>query len=142
MILPAIFWTLKGKLLLGLASIFGVILAIGEASSDRTLILIAIVGSGTTLFVALLSAAVSIFNARKHVKVEQAVHNLSIEVDGKLKELMASKEKAAHSAGAEQERVEERSRQGEAAIAIQGDTPTPVIIEQPQDKPVIVKPVT
>lgn len=142
MILPAILYTLHAKIFLGFAAIFGVLFAIGEASSDRTLIVIAIVGSVTTLVVAMLSAIVSIFNSRKLAKVEnlpREVQELKISLDGRLQELMDSKEKAAHSAGAEQERTEERGRQGDAAIGAQAAVPIPVIVEETDRNPLHVK---
>lgn len=144
MIHPELLSTVIAKLSLGVAAVFGVIFAIGEASSDRTLIVLAIVGSVTTVLVSLVSAIVSIYNSRKLSKVAElpaAVHELRINLDGRMQELMETKEKAAHSAGAEQERTEERDRQGVAATAVQAASPTPVVIEQPENKPVIVKPV-
>lgn len=139
MILPAILSTVQAKLFLGLTAIFGVILAAGEVSSDKTLIIISIVGSGTTLVVAILSASVSIHNSRKLTKVAPAIQELRIEFDGHMKELIKAKEEIAHSAGADQERTAARTKLGEEAIAKQTAAPTEVLQVNPPEKPAHVK---
>lgn len=136
--------TVIAKVSLGFSTIFGAILAQGAVSDDRTLIILAIVTGCTTIIVSVVSAVVSVLNSRKLSKVEhlpQAVQQLEIKLDGRLQELMDSKEKAAYSAGGEQERVDERSRRGDEAIGAKSTEPTPVVMKNTTEDPAIVKPI-
>lgn len=118
--------------------------ALAAAKDDTTLIVLAIVGSTTTVVVSIVSAIVSVMNSRKLSKVEnmpQELQRLEIKLDGRLQELMDSKEKAAYSAGGEKERSEERDRQGHTAIGAhrsESDPPQKVEVVTPSG-PVDVK---
>lgn len=120
------------------------------ALDNRTLIIIALFGNVTVLigvvftgFVTLKSAKISANNAKQlevvaqlPVKVEEYTKN----VDGKMSELMRLSRESEHAKGKEEERQQELMRKGEAALA-QKLAPTPVIVENPPDKPAHVKPV-
>lgn len=112
--------------------IISTIIAIADATSNRTLIFVAIIGSVT-------SVLVSVFNNRKLDKVGPAIHELRVEFNGHMKELIEAKEHIARSAGADQERKEARAQLGEEAIALQAAAPAEVIQVNPPEKPAIVK---
>lgn len=113
------------------------IFAEATASNNRTLILIAILGSITSIVVSMINSS----KLSKVAELPKSIHELKINLDGRLQELMDSKEKAAYSAGMAQERTEERGRQGEGALGLKAASPTPVIVANPTEKPVYVKPI-
>lgn len=125
MILPAILCTLKGKLLLGVAAI-GSTIAVSEVILGQLIAAIA-----PTLMVVI--ALVTLMRGQKQ---------MLITLDGKLEELVSAKVAAGRAEGKEQERVENRARQGEAAIASAHASPTSVIVENTPENPANVKPVT
>lgn len=124
MILPTILWTFKGKLLLGLSALFTTF-AVSEVIMGHLIAAIA-----PTLMVGI--ALVTLMRGQKQ---------MLITLDGKLEELVNAKVAAGRAEGKEQERVESRVRQGEAALAKELSGPSPVIVENTKDNPAHVKPV-
>jgi hypothetical protein len=124
MILPAILSTLKGKVLLGLMALLSTF-AVSEVIFGQ---LIASVPPTLAVIVSLI------------VLVRGQKQTL-VAMDGKLDAFMDAKVAAAKSAGKEEERVEARARQGEAAMAVQAASPTPVIVQNSETNPANVKPV-
>lgn len=120
------------------------------ALDNRTLIMVALFGNITVLigvvftgFVTLKSARISANNAKQLEVVAQLpakVEEYTTNVDGKMTELMRLSRESEHAKGKEEERQQELMRKGEAALA-QKLAPTPVIVENPKDKPAHVKPV-
>lgn len=121
------------------------LLAAAEVTSNRTLILIAILSNVTLLVVTGISAAVSIHNGRKLQAVTQlpaAIQKLEISLDGRLQQLMKAEKAVSLAEGVEQERGEERGRQDAAgaAVATAAAHPIPQVeVVQPPGKSVPVK---
>lgn len=120
------------------------------ALDNRTLIVIALFGNVTVLigvvftgFISLKSARISASNSKQLEVVAELpakVEEMSKNVDGKMTELMRLSRESEHAKGKEEERQQELMRKGEAALA-QKLAPTPVIVENPPEKPAHVKPV-
>lgn len=129
MILPAILCTFKGKLLLGLSTVFTTV-AISEA----------LLGDLISAIPPTLAVLVTLY-------VLKTGQNRNAQaLDGKLTMLMEAKVAAAEAKGKLEEREAEIARQGAAALAQQSAappvhpaSPVPVIVENTKDNPANVK---
>lgn len=123
MLLPAILYTFKGKLLLGFWVVFTTF-AVTEAFLGQLLIAVVVALIGATP-----PTAAIIVMARKQSAERKAANEVVLKaVDGQTTKLVEATKQFSHLAGKEEERIEERGRQGEAAKALQADVPTPVEI--------------
>lgn len=119
MILPVILSTVKGKILLGVAGLLTT-LAVSEV----------IVGQLIAAVPPTAAVIVTLIVLRTGQKKNAAA------LDGKLDAFMDAKVEAGRLAGKEEERVEARAREGEAAIAQQAapHAPAPVIAENTPER--------
>lgn len=135
-------------LTLGLA-----LLAVGESASNRTLIIISAITSGTSLLGVVISGAISLHNARKLALVAELpkkVEEFRKEVDGRMSELKTSREETAQARaevargeGIQQEREAERER-ASAVLAVELPVipaePAQVVIVNEEHNPVPIRP--
>lgn len=141
MILPAILYTFKGKLLLGVWAIFATI-AVTEAFFGQLMIAVVVALIGATP-----PTVAIIIMTRKQSEERAAANKVLLEgqqevvkaVDGQLAKYVAVKEQVGNLTGREEERVEARARLGEEAIAAQNAGPAQVIVKNPEDDPANVK---
>lgn len=107
MMLSIFSYFLKGKILATLFVVGLAVLAAAEATDNHTLILLSLITNGTLLVGMIVSAGISLHNAKK-------LSTMSVNVDGALKDLLKTSNEAAHLKGAAQERTEERGRRDKA----------------------------
>lgn len=145
MILPAILYTFKGKLLLGFYVIFTTI-AVTEAFLGQLIIAVTVAVIGaipTTAAVIIMARKQSAERLAGNKELLQGQKEVAKAVDGQLAKFVEAKQQLGHREGVEQERKEQRGREGEAAIAQQASpnpaAPTPVIIKNLEDDPANVK---
>lgn len=134
MILPAILCTFKGKLLLGVWAVFTTI-AVTEAFLGQ--LMIAVIGA--LIVAAPPTAAIIIMSRKQSAEREANKKEVLKAVDGQTSKLVEATEKFSHLAGKEEERTQERDRQGAAAIAKQESAPAEVIQVNPPENPANVK---
>lgn len=134
MFLPVILSTLKGKLCLGLYVIFSAI-AVTEAFLGQLMIAVVV-----AFITATPPTIAIILSARKQSAERKAANEVVLKaVDGQTTKLVEATKQFSHLAGKEEERTEERGRQGEAARAKQDAAPAEVIQVNPPENPAIVK---
>lgn len=112
MIIPAILCTLKGKLLLDIWAVFTTI-AVTEAFLGQLMIavIVALIGAAPP------TAAIIIMSRKQSAERRTQNDEVLKAVDGQTSKLVEATQKFSHLAGKEEERVESRLREGEAAIA-------------------------
>lgn len=141
MIIPAILSTLKGKVLVGFFAIFTTF-AVAEAFIGQLVIavIVALIGATPpTIAIIIMSRKQSQERLAGNKEILQGQKDVAAAVNGVSHELTKAKEAAAHGEGMQQERTEERARQGEGALSVKSASPTPVIVENSPDKPAHVK---
>lgn len=119
---------LKSKILATIFVIGLAVLAVAEAADNHTLIIISLITNGTILVGMVVSAVISLHNAKK-------LTTMSVNVDGALEKLLRSTKETAHLRGAAQERTEARDRRNA------DDETHKVEITNPESQPVPTKPV-
>lgn len=143
MILSTILYTAKGKVLLGLWTVCATV-AVTEAFLGQLVIavVVALIGATPpTIAIIIMSRKQSAERREQNKELLEGQKEVVKAVDGQLTKFVEAKEQLGHAAGKEEERKEQRGREGDKAIAAQAGAPTPVIVKNPEDDPAHVRPV-
>lgn len=143
MIVPAILYTFKGKLLVGIFAVFTTV-AVTEVFLGQLMIavIVALIGATPpTVAIIIMARKQSAERKAGNKEILEGQEKVAAAVNGVSHELTKAKEAAARGEGIQQERSEERARQGDEALGAKAANPipTPVIVENPKDKPAHVK---
>lgn len=146
MIVPAILYTLKGKICLGVWALLTTV-AVTEAFLGQLMIavVVALIGAAPpTAAIIIMSRKQSEERRAQNKELLEGQQEVVKAVDGQLTRFVEAKQQLGHASGVEQERKDQRVREGEAAIAekhasLTPEAPTEVIVKNPEDDPAHVK---